>query len=609
MSQTARPIRARGAVASARPRALLPVLAALALLAAACGSDPDPVHIPGTGGSGGSGGDPGTGGTGGGGTGGTGGVDDSVRWVRLTPESASVIPGEEVQLTAVATDYLDQPVEAAISWQSADPEIAAVDEDGLVRGVQEGVVTITATAMGKVGEAVITVLPVPVAQVTIAAVPNDVRGMRVGESLQLEASAFDADGEVLEGRRIVWRSSNPAVASIESSGLLLARMPGQVDVDATISGVKATETFRITIRFTTLALGSGHVCGLSELGAPFCWGDRTAIDAAADSNVAVPVKGAPKLSQIFTGQSFGGLAHSCGLTEDGAAYCWGYNHRGQLGNGKDTTSKEAVAVKGDHRFVTLALGFFHTCGVTEAGDAYCWGSNEKGQLAKLTSSYGRSIEPLLVVADKGFVELGAGGNYSCARTDGGEVWCWGTMKEGDTLAPNTLTTANPVRIGGAQTYDSLTAGGTHACVSKMGESIETYCWGDAKDGRLGNDAFVATSTPVLALTPEPLLQVAAGSTHSCGLTEAGKAYCWGSNDSESGTTFQLGLGDDDFSGFKATPTPVATTRSFSWIGTSSFSCAIGLDGLAYCWGYNYNQRLGLPVNTEFASTPALVSGQ
>ena len=86
--------------------------------------------------------------------------------------------------------------------------------------------------------------------------------------------------------------------------------------------------------------------------------------------------------------------YSCGVTTAGAAYCWGRNHIGQLGNGTETNSNVPVAVKGGLTFQSLSAGFYHSCGVTTAGTAYCWGNNKYGLFGNGTNT--NSNVPVLV---------------------------------------------------------------------------------------------------------------------------------------------------------------------------------------------------------------------
>ncbi len=77
----------------------------------------------------------------------------------------------------------------------------------------------------------------------------------------------------------------------------------------------------------------------------------------------------------------------CAVTTGGAAYCWGQNAAGELGDGTGMASATPVAVAGGLTWTSVSTGYFHTCGVTEGGVAYCWGDNGAGQLG--TGTLGR----------------------------------------------------------------------------------------------------------------------------------------------------------------------------------------------------------------------------
>src|SRR5688572_1748141 len=71
-----------------------------------------------------------------------------------------------------------------------------------------------------------------------------------------------------------------------------------------------------------------------------------------------------------------GLNHTCALTEDGVAYCWGSNLGGQLGAGNTQTPvAQFTRVATSLRFTSLSAGFRFTCGLADHGAAYCWGEN------------------------------------------------------------------------------------------------------------------------------------------------------------------------------------------------------------------------------------------
>src|SRR6266550_1780315 len=72
--------------------------------------------------------------------------------------------------------------------------------------------------------------------------------------------------------------------------------------------------------------------------------------------------------------------HACAVTPGGAAYCWGDNTWGELGDGTTTLHTRPVAVAGGLTFADVSAGSDYTCGLTTPGAAYCWGMNDRAQL-------------------------------------------------------------------------------------------------------------------------------------------------------------------------------------------------------------------------------------
>lgn len=132
-----------------------------------------------------------------------------------------------------------------------------------------------------------------------------------------------------------------------------------------------------------------HVCAIAVGGGAYCWGSNRSgqlgTGTIGDSSaVPVAVSGGLTFSRISAGSR-----HTCGLTTTGAVYCWGRNLDLQLGRGpvtggnSDSGTPQLVA-GGDLppgvTFTAVSAGTRHSCGVGSDGAAYCWGSNVFGAL-------------------------------------------------------------------------------------------------------------------------------------------------------------------------------------------------------------------------------------
>src|SRR5439155_1223437 len=141
-----------------------------------------------------------------------------------------------------------------------------------------------------------------------------------------------------------------------------------------------------------------------------------------------------------------------GATAAGAAYCWGDNGFGQLGDGTTTSQSSPVLVQAPAgvSFAAVTGGVAHTCGVTAAGIAYCWGRNLEGQLGDGTTT--NRLTPVRVVQPAGASRAaaragrvlrsrGSGwGAGCCSGADGGGGARFGKRRldvAGDAEAPKT----------------------------------------------------------------------------------------------------------------------------------------------------------------------------
>lgn len=156
----------------------------------------------------------------------------------VSPPATTLAIGGSQQLIASAFDVSGAPLTGrSVIWSSSNSAVASVSSLGLVTAVAPGTATITASVEGRTATASVTVSPPPVATVRLAP-PN--ANIVVGAVQQFTASAFDAAGELLTGRPVTWSTTNAAVATVSSGGLVTGVSQGSATVVATVEGRTAT---------------------------------------------------------------------------------------------------------------------------------------------------------------------------------------------------------------------------------------------------------------------------------------------------------------------------------------------------------------------------------
>jgi alpha-tubulin suppressor-like RCC1 family protein len=379
-------------------------------------------------------------------------------------------------------------------------------------------------------------------------------------------------------------------------GLVLLFGPASAGVAFEARGTSSTG-----VRASAIAVAADSSCALTSTGGVKCWGSNPYgnLGDGSTTNRAVPtdVSGLAGVSAISTGGE-----HTCALTTAGGVKCWGFNSAGQLGDGSTGDRLVPVEVAGLPAGVqAIALGIVHTCALTGSGGVMCWGSNVSGQLGDGATS-NRSAPAYVAGLASGVVAISASYLHTCALTSAGGVLCWGSNDNGQLGNGSTTLARTPVAVSGLSSgVLAVAAGLLHTCALLSGGGVR--CWGRNLKGQLGDGSTNASPTPVdVAGLASGVRAISAGGSHTCALTSAGVAKCWGSN-----ANGQLG---DGTTTSRLTPVNVSGLGSgLVAIAASSgrHSCALTSAGAVECWGLNYYGGLGDGTASE-SHVPVAVAG-
>ena len=406
------------------------------------------------------------------------------------------------------------------------------------------------------------------------------------------------------------------------------------------------------IRFSQVSGSKGGYFSLAvgSDGNAYAWGNNkygqlgdgtTAEYRTTPIKVSKPANTPPDFTYV---QVSAGDQHSLALGSDGKAYAWGYNQYGQLGDGTFTKQSTPVLVSKpegaptDFTYAQVSAGDHHSMALGSDGNAYTWGYNGYGQLGDGT--FTNRSTPVSVSKRKGaptdftYAQVSAGYDFSLAVGSDGYAYTWGANGNGqlgnNTSGSNMYSTV-PVRVRDpAYPTDAskglkvtqISGGWQHSLA--VGSDGYAYTWGRNYLGQLGNNTGgynMYSTVPVRVRDPAyptdaskglKAVQVSGGSEHSLALGSDGYAYTWGynwyhqlGNDSSSDSHIPVRVRDPAY--------PTETSKGLKAVQVSSgfyHSLAVGSDGDTYAWGANGSGQLGDgTTNTKSVPVPVMSNQQ
>ena len=374
-------------------------------------------------------------------------------------------------------------------------------------------------------------------------------------------------------------------------------------------------------------------CAVTTAGIGYCWGfnstgqvgDGTnSVEGTSAQYVSTPkeVAGNHIWKMITSGGS-----HTCGLTADGDAYCWGSNSAGALGtgdpSGPDTCipppdwpidpipcSTTPVPVSGGHKFSSIDAGPDDTCGITTDGYLHCWGSDDWDQMGSNSggdqSTPQRVHDPDAPEQDWAteMLTVSVGVDHTCAIDVDNWAYCWGS-------ADGQFSSDVPTRILGPtgtanweMKFTDIAAGDEHTCAVQQ-DPANAWCWGRQRKGTLGNSSSGdGTHRPMLVDGGHLWADIQVSKWNSCGITANDQMLCWGRNGFSA-----LGNGVTEWSGSYNTPEPPhdPNDSTTDWDTTFS-SMALGRD---FAFGIRVKDTQTItftaPSDTDMTGGPVTVS--
>lgn len=635
-----------------RGAALLLVLSLTALAALGCdgnstGPTPDPEPDPGPAPGPGPGSDPGP---------------APVAVIEVTPPADTLWSvGDTVRLTATARDSLNNELEGrSFTWSSTDPEIVHVDSTGLAVAVARGIAEIRVSVDDVVGTAALTVLQA-VAEVTLE--PAEASLSTLGAEQHFTARALDENGNEIEGVRIVWQSSDQAVAVVDTAGRAVARGEGEATITAVVAGVPGHAALSVTREAASLAFRvapqssvageplnpaiqveildqGGNVLEKATDAITLSIGENPAGDGELRGTVTVnAVHGVATFSGLWIERAASGytLTATTGELEPATSVPFEIAHTSPARLLFTTSPPDTVVAGGSFGAKVTIVDRYGNLATGAAAELELAIGNGPVEAAltgttRATAVNGVATFSAIVIerAESGYTLVARGAGLEAGESDAFQVRASTRNQLAVLTMPTSFEVFTPafVQVAIQDRFGNIVTDADSVLVrirpSGIGYAEGHHFLGkDSVYTKNGVATFDEVTLPLAAkgvriVATSPSLsntgysspgtfdthltfrQIAAGEQHTCARSLTEHVFCWGK-----GT---YGQTSNDNSSGSAFPVPIISYElTFRTVATGNLhTCGVTTSGLVYCWGSNEYGQLGVPDITQ-SYEPVLVA--